>query len=61
MKTSKILLAAAALCAAMGANAQVSGQAVGMSSGTFLQLSTAGLKDGATIATLVGGTIYTAD
>lgn len=60
MKTSKILLAAAALCAAMGANAQVLGQAVGSSSGTFLQLSTAGLSGG-TVATLTGGTVYTQD
>ena len=60
MKTSKILLAAAALCAAMGANAQVTGQAVGLSSGTFLQLSSAGLSGGA-VATLSGGTTYTND
>ncbi len=60
MKTSKILLAAAALCAAMGANAQVLGQAVGSSSGTFVQLSNAGLGGGS-IATLTGGTIYTGD
>lgn len=62
MKTSKILLAAAALCAAMGANAQVLGEAVGSSSGTFLQLSTSGLSNGSTqVATLMGGTVYTAD
>ena len=60
MKTSKILLAAAALCAAMGANAQVSGVAVGSSSGTFLQLSSTGLSGGS-IATLDGGTVYTQD
>lgn len=60
MKTSKILLAAAALCAAMGANAQVLGEAVGSSSGTFLQLSSAGLSGGA-VATLTGGTVYTQD
>ena len=60
MKTSKILLAAAALCAAMGANAQVSGVAVGSSSGTFLQLSSAGLSGG-TVASLTGGTVYTQD
>ena len=60
MKTSKILLAAAALCAAMGANAAVLGQAVGSSSGTFLQLSSAGLSGGA-VATLAGGTTYTND
>ena len=60
MKTSKILLAAAALCAAMGVNAQVTGQAVGLSSGTFLQLSSAGLSGG-TVATLSGGMTYTND
>ena len=60
MKISKILLAAAALCAAMGANAQVSGVAVGSSSGTFLQLSSAGLSGG-TVASLTGGTVYTQD
>ena len=60
MKISKILLAAAALCAAMGVNAQVTGQAVGLSSGTFLQLSSAGLSGGA-VATLSGGTTYTND
>jgi hypothetical protein len=62
MKTSKILIAAAAVCAAMAANAQVSGQAVGSSSGTFLQLSSAGLSNGSTqVASLMGGTVYTAD
>ena len=60
MKTSKILLAAAALCAAMGVNAQVTGQAVGLSSGTFLQLSSAGLSGG-TVAALSGGMTYTND
>ena len=60
MKISKILLAAAALCAAMGVNAQVTGQAVGLSSGTFLQLSSAGLSGGA-VAMLAGGTTYTND
>ena len=60
MKISKILLAAAALCAAIGANAQVSGVAVGSSSGTFLQLSSAGLSGG-TVASLTGGTVYTQD
>lgn len=60
MKTSKILLAAAALCATMAANAQVMGEAVGSSSGTFLQLSDAGLSGG-TVATLAGGTVYTQD
>ena len=62
MKISKTLLAAAALCAAMGANAQVMGQAVGSNTGTFLQLSSAGLSNGsAQVATLIGGTVYTAD
>lgn len=63
MKTSKILLAAAALCASMAANAQVFGEAVGSSSGIFLELSTAnGLSNGSTqVASLVGGTVYTVD
>lgn len=60
MKISKIVLAAAALCASLAANAQVLGEAVGSSSGTFLQLSSAGLSGGA-VATLVGGQVYTQD
>lgn len=60
MKISKIVLAAAALCAATAANAQVLGQAVGSSSGSFLQLSSAGLS-GDAVATLTGGKVYTQD
>lgn len=59
MKTTKILLAAAALCASMAANAAVTGS-LGGGSGTFLQLSTAGLSGGS-VATLSGGTVYTQD
>lgn len=44
----------------MSVNAQVAGQAVGSSSGSFLQLSSAGLSGGA-VATLSGGTVYTQD
>jgi hypothetical protein len=59
MKTSKILLAAAALCASMAANAAVTGS-LGGGAPTFLQLSSAGLSGGS-VATLSGGTVYTAD
>ena len=59
MKISKLVLAAAALCATMAANAQVAGS-LGGGFGTFLQLSSAGLSGGS-VATLTGGTVYTAD
>jgi len=59
MKISKLVLAAAALCASLAANAQVAGS-LGGGYGTFLQLSNAGLSGGA-LATLAGGTVYTAD
>ena len=59
MKFSKVLLAAAALCASLGASAQVTG-ALGGGFGTFLDLSTSGLAGGS-VATLSGGTVYTAD
>ena len=55
----KTIIAAAALCATMGANAQVSG-ALGGGFGTFLQLSAAGLSGGS-VATLSGGTVLNAD
>ncbi|MES3012480.1 MAG: PEP-CTERM sorting domain-containing protein [Pseudomonadota bacterium] len=56
----KSILAAAALSAiALGANASVTGS-LGGGSGTFLQLSSAGLSGGA-VATLAGGTVYGAD
>ena len=61
MKYSKILIAAATLCASLAANAAVTGTAVGSSSGTFVQLSSAGLGVGGSIANLSGGTVYTAD
>jgi len=59
MKPSKVLIAAAALCAAMAASADVTGS-LGGGSGTFLELSSAGLSGGS-VATLSGGTVYTAD
>jgi PEP-CTERM motif len=59
MKISKLVLAAAALCASLAANAQVAGS-LGGGFGTFLSLSSAGLSGGS-VATLSGGTIYTAD
>lgn len=59
MKISKVMLAAAALCAAAAAHADVSG-ALGGGTGTFLSLSAAGLSGGS-VATLSGGTVYTAD
>jgi hypothetical protein len=59
VKFSKTMLAAAALLAAFGANAQVAGS-LGGGYGTFLELSDAGLSGG-TVATLSGGTVYTAD
>ena len=59
MKHSAILIASAALLAATGAHAQVTGS-LGGGSGTFLALSSAGLNGGS-IATLSGGTVYTAD
>lgn len=55
----KSILAATALCAAMGANAQVTGT-LGGGFGTFLELSDLGLSGGS-VATLSGGTVYTAD
>jgi len=59
MKISKLVLASAALCASLAANAQVAGS-LGGGFGTFLQLSSTGLSGG-TVATLSGGTVYTAD
>ena len=59
MKHSAILIASAALLAATGAHAQVTGS-LGGGSGTFLALSSVGLNGGS-IATLSGGTVYTAD
>jgi hypothetical protein len=60
MKLSKTLLAVATLLALCGgASASVVGTEGG-GSGTFLSLSSAGLGAGS-VATLVGGTIYTAD
>ena len=59
MKLSRLLLASAALGASLGAQAQVTG-ALGGGFGSFLQLSSAGLAGGS-VATLSGGTIYTAD
>ncbi len=58
MKLSQHLLAAAALSLSLGANAQVAGSLGG--AGTFLTLSSAGLSGGS-VATLSGGTVYTAD
>lgn len=55
----KSILAAAALCATMGANAQVAGS-LGGGFGTFLDLSAAGLSGGS-VATLAGGTVYMSD
>ena len=59
MKIAKTILATAALLAAFGANAQVAGS-LGGGYGTFLDLSAAGLNGGS-VATLSGGTVYTAD
>ena len=59
MKHSATLIAAAALFAAGGAQAQVTGS-LGGGTGTFLSLSDAGLNGGS-VATLSGGTVYTAD
>ena len=58
MKLSKLGLASAALFAAMGAQAQVTGS-LG-NGGVFVSLSGAGLGGGS-IATLSGGTVYTTD
>ena len=60
MKTSKIFFAAAALCASMAANANVTGS-LGGGYGSFLQLSTDGLGVGGAIATRSGGAVYTVD
>ncbi|HEY9240004.1 MAG TPA: PEP-CTERM sorting domain-containing protein [Burkholderiaceae bacterium] len=59
MKFNKIMLAAATLVTAFGAQAQVTGS-LGGGYGTFLELSDAGLSGGS-VATLSGGTVYTAD
>ena len=59
MKLSKLVIAIAAVCGSISANAAVSG-ALGGGFGTFLQLSSAGLSLGS-VATLSGGTVYTAD
>ena len=54
MKFSKVLLAAAALCASLRASAQVTG-ALGGGFGTFLDLSTSGLAGGSVATLVVGG------
>lgn len=59
MKFHRTLLASAALVTAFGANAAVTGAAID-TSGSFVSLSSAGL-DGGAVATLSGGSIYTAD
>jgi len=59
MRLVKTLLASAALAAAVGAQAAVVGS-MGGGFGTFLDLSSAGLNSGS-VATLSGGTVYTAD
>ena len=55
----KSILAAAALCATMGVNAQVTGS-LGGGFGSFLMLSGSGLNGGA-VATLSGGTVLNSD
>lgn len=60
MKFSKVMIAAGALCAAMAANATVTGS-LGGGAGTFLDLSSSGLSmGGSTVATLTGGAVYNA-
>jgi hypothetical protein len=59
MKLSTLAVAAAALVATMGAQAQVTG-ATGGGYGSFLTLSSAGLGGGS-VASLSGGTVYTTD
>lgn len=59
MKLIPTLIASAALVASLNASALVVGSQGG-GVGTFLNLSSAGLNGGA-VATLSGGTIYTAD
>lgn len=59
MKFATNLVALAALTTALGAQAQVTGS-LGGGSGTFLSLSGAGLAGGS-VATLSGGTVYSAD
>ena len=59
MKFNKTLLAAAALLAAFGAQAQVTGS-LGGGFGSFHTLSPAGL-DGGALATLTGGTVLNSD
>ncbi|MDP9043967.1 MAG: hypothetical protein M3O01_04095 [Pseudomonadota bacterium] len=58
MKFAMTLVAVAALTTALGAQAQVTGS-LGGGSGSFLSLSDGGL-DGGSVATLSGGTVYTA-
>ena len=62
MKFSKTLLAAAALVASFGANAQVAGS-VGGGYGTFLTLSSTGSNTGLLGGTygITGGTVYGSD
>ena len=63
MKLSKLVIAIAAVCGSISANAAVVG-ALGGGFGSFLQLSGGvggGLGVGASVATLSGGTVYTAD
>ena len=60
MKFAKLVIASAALVA-LSAQAQVVGM-LGGNTSDFLTLSSAGLSNGAsTVATLSGGTVYTAD
>ena len=60
MTFSKTLVAAAALAASLGAQADVSGSLLAGAPGSFVSLSSAGL-DGGSVATLVGGTVYSSD
>ena len=59
MKFIHTLVAAAALAASLGAQADVSGS-LGGNNGSFLSLSSSGLAGGA-VATLTGGMVYTMD
>ena len=61
MTFSKTIVAAAALAASLGAQAAVSGSTLDpLATGSFLSLSSAGLSGGS-VASLLGGTIYSAD
>ena len=59
MKFIHTVVAAAALAASLAAHADVSGS-LGGGYGSFLSLSSSGLEGG-TVATLLGGTVYTSD